>query len=199
MTADFRFLTLLGIKHVGKTTVARALLAQLEENAPDERVFLWDTDGEMVSTARKQGILPDPPPHDKAVPPIRRLYTALGEEQFHSLEADVLETIRRKAESHQRGTHIVATGGGVASNPRGVRALEKLRPLLYLWNDPEVLYDRIAARGIPPFLHQEDPRGSFLRMAAHRDAVYRSIADTVMDIAALSIRETAQRIFEEMR
>lgn len=190
------FLTLVGLKHVGKTSIARAVAAGI----PGARVR--DIDEEMVRLAREEEWFPAAKGTD---PPVRRLYRFLGPRSFASWEAEViLRVLRSRADEpeQEQGTPalwIVSTGGGVCDNARAVELLERSRPILYLWEDPSVLYRRVIRRGIPAFLDENDPKGSFMRLAERRDRTYRTIADQVINVSGLAVEESARLILENTR
>ncbi len=205
--AQPRCITLLGIKHVGKTSISRELARRYRR----EGVFVSvvDTDRLIIEIARTEvartgGDVPQVDFSSAAdQPAIRRLYHTLGRSAFLELEARAIrETADRPLPegSDSKGTVlIVATGGGIVDNPEALNEVERLRPLLYLWNDPAVLYSRIVKRGRPAFLTTADPEQEFLNIAEVRDRKYRRLADRVVDVSAVSVREAARIIHEQMR
>lgn len=175
---------------MGKSSVARQLHHLLTERSHGSEVF--DTDQHIVSRYWKETT-------ENTAYSIRDVYREAGKERFYELEAAVLEDLSRRLPSPRDPVTIIATGGGVADNPRVQRVLEGLRPLLYLWGDPEVLYERIALRGIPPFLTSTDPQGEFLELAHRRDEIYRNLADRVIDTTDKTPQDVAHIIVSEMR
>ena len=93
----------------------------------------------------------------------------------------------------------LATGGGVCDHPATMAVLSTNYRMLYLHNDPLVLYDRSVRGGVPAFLDPERPREHFLEIAARRDARYREHADLVVDITGLHPDEALARIMEQVR
>ncbi|TVR73022.1 MAG: shikimate kinase [Spirochaetaceae bacterium] len=188
--ADSGYLTLVGLKHVGKSSVARALAADL----PD--AILADTDEEMVRAARAEGwFLPDRSEESGRDPPIRELYRFLGVQAFSSWETEVLERIITSADRFC----IIATGGGVSDNRDALKLLDGARPVVYLHDEPRLLYQRFIRRGIPAFLDQDDPLASFMRLVERRDRVYRELADQVITVSGRSIEQTARDILKLVR
>jgi shikimate kinase len=189
------YLTLVGLKHVGKSTVARALAGMVKDTE------VIDVDDRMVAQARQEGWFPAATP---AGPAVRMLYRFLGAEAFASWER---ETIRRIIDGDQATSQettppalhrVIATGGGVCDNTDALVLLERVRPVVYLWNFPENLYRRAVRDGVPAFLDAADPRGSFLALAHRRDRLYRNIADTIVDISDASVEEAANIILEAL-
>jgi shikimate kinase len=184
------FLTLLGIKHVGKSSVARQLHKLLGERSHTSEVY--DTDQHIIFRYQKEA-------PEKNTTSIRDIYREAGKEHFLQLEADILLELSQPPLMPSQRITIIATGGGVADNNAACLALEGLRPLLYLWGDPELLYERIARRGIPPFLTSSDPQREFFELARRRDEVYRLIADHMIDTTEKTPQEVAHNILSEMR
>ncbi|SIP96934.1 shikimate kinase [Alkalispirochaeta americana] len=186
------YLTLTGLKHTGKSSIARGLCQAMPGTA------CLDTDLVMLEQASQEGLV-DIPSSDNAPennPPgstvlLRQLYRNLGKKSFTERESLALRHI---LEEPRQGKAIISTGGGVCDNPEAMELLEQCRPILYLWTDPEVLFERISAGGIPPFLDPQDPRGSFLRLADRRDRLYRQKADHVVDLSDLTVDEAVKAI-----
>lgn len=186
-----RFLTLLGLKHVGKSSVAEALLMLL----PDATAV--DIDVEMVSISRREGWFPT---MDGPDPPVRRLYRHLGPRPFASWEEAVIKRIlTTERQQEHAGPCIIATGGGVCDNDAALQILEEARPVVYLYEDPVVLYRRIRKGGIPAFLNADDPRRAFIEMAERRDGLYREFADHLVDVSGLKIGEAAEQVLKQVR
>lgn len=182
--------TLVGLKHVGKSSVARALVQVVPE------AVLVDLDEEMVRLAREEGwFIPGSGSGAGADPPIRALYRYLGVQAFISWETAVL----RGVIAHDRPCRVLATGGGICDNRDAMVLLEQARPILYLRDEPAVLYHRFIRRGIPAFLDPTDPWGSFLRIVNRRDRLYRDAADHVISVTGRSIEETVRDILDLVR
>lgn len=188
--ADKRFVTLVGLKHVGKSTIGRLVAEKLQ---PARFVDLDDT---MLTAARNEGWFQ---PENHETPPVRALYRFLGKKSFESWEAEVLQRVLASQSDEADSRCVLATGGGICDNPDAVALLAQARPVLYIWESPPVLCQRVLKHGIPPFLDQHDPKGSFLRMAERRDRLYRELADNIISIAGATAEEAADRILVELR
>ncbi len=178
-------IALTGLKHVGKSTIGHRLshLLNLE--------FI-DLDDLLVRRAVYENtITPETGGTGGEEPPIRSVYRALGSDTFGKWEAEAIRDIPR---AYRGSGTVLATGGGVCDHPRSMELIRAAYCVLYLWNDPVVLYQRAVSHGVPAFLDQERPRDHFLEIAERRDALYRIYADHVVDISGLSIENAAARI-----
>ena len=175
-----------GLKHVGKSTLGHALSVRL--GLP----FL-DLDDLLVRRAQYENILP---PGRTPEPPIRTVFRALGAARFGEWEA---ECVREIPSTVSGAAVVLATGGGVCDHPETMAVLSTNYRMLYLHNDPLVLYDRSVRGGVPAFLDPDRPREHFLEIAARRDARYREHADLVVDITGLHPDEALARIMEQVR
>lgn len=168
---------LVGLKHVGKSTLAGIAANTLEIVPLDLDTMIVELTGNCASP--------------------REVYRRYGPNRFIELEARATE---RAIEFSRAEDAIIATGGGIADNEVALRAIRTSRvPVLYLFEEPLVLYDRVRAGGIPAFLDTTRPREHFLELAESRDRVYRSIAASVVILTGYSISEAATQLIEEIR
>lgn len=169
-----RRIILVGLKHTGKSTVGRALADLL--GAP----FI-DTD-DVIS--RLSGKTP----------------RELHDEGGWTLMAE-WET-RASAETAAReGPFVVATGGGLADNPEGARALKETGIVVFLDTDFETVYGRILESAkrdgrMPSFLSGDDPRGEFSKVFARRRESYATMADVRVRTDALNPLEICRLIMD---
>jgi len=170
-------LFLVGLKHVGKSTLASIAARTLN-------MTVLDLDTIIVELS------------EGCTGP-REVYRRYGKDEFMRREA--LATDRAVAIATEEDV-IIASGGGIADNPG---ALDSLRssglPVLYLFEQPLVLYDRVRAGGVPAFLDPERPREHFLELAESRDRAYRSIATAIVDVRERSISEAGAQLIEDIR
>ncbi len=158
-------IVLMGMKHCGKTTLgvmlARRLrlpfidLDQVVERIEEERL------GSPVSA--------------------REIYRLRGREAFGELEARGLQEIAGGPARPPRRA-VIALGGGTIENAEAMAVLADIGSFLYLEEDEDVLFRRIAAGGLPPFLEGGDPRENFHRLYEKRTALYRRRADAVVSL-----------------
>ena len=140
-----------GIKHCGKTTVGREIAAVLDIKFVDSDDLIIEKDGGKRS--------------------IREIFSAEGEEAFRKLEAEVLTELCRSRERL-----VIALGGGALSNPFVTDSVkEKLGFKVWLDTDDKTAFERIRAKGLPPFLENAaDPEKAFKEMNIARKEVFAS-------------------------
>lgn len=162
-----------GIKHCGKSTIGAILAAEL--NLP-----FYDLD-HLVSEESLAGR------GAKAVRwEAREIYRRLGKQAFIKLEQKALKGLL-----DQKEPFVLALGGGTQEDPTNQELLSRLGCLVYLSEEAEILYTRISAGGIPPFLDAADPRGSFEALYQSRDRLYRSTADLTLPLEGRTPQEAA--------
>lgn len=173
-------IALCGIKHSGKTSVARALASILQWDLFDTDEFL------MTLFAARAG-------RNLSV---REIYKEMGETRFRLLEAEAVRILP----AGRSGGRIIALGGGVLTNPNFTaddRA--SLGFLCWLDTPDSVAYERILRGGLPPFLAKEaDPQAAFTRMNDERRIVFRKKADAVVRPAEENTPEETARIILSM-
>ena len=109
----------------------------------------------------------------------REIYNLHGEDYFRKLEADVIHSLIDKADENK--TKIIALGGGVPSNPNLGDELKELGRFVYLKNEADVLYKRIARKGLPSFLQGENPYEKFLKLYSERERRYIELSDLTIE------------------
>jgi shikimate kinase len=124
---------------------------------------------------------------------IRDVYRSMQERAFRELEHETLAGVLQKRPAEPL---ILALGGGVAENRSALQMLRDNTRMLYLANDPLVLYDRATARGLPAFLDPTRPREHFLEIAGRRDSEYRRYAHEVVDLTGLSKAQAHSKLLD---
>ncbi len=148
-----------GIKHSGKTTFARLI-------AIDCNYAFSDSD-DLITP--------------KIYPlSIREFYKENGKEAFMALE---FECVKAYIES-QNTPFILSLGGGASDNTPLMEELRKNGKLVYLQREDEDMLPIIVELGIPPFLDENNVKGSFHELYERRDRIYRNFADTVINLGA---------------
>lgn len=182
-----------GLKHSGKTTLARRLSRRLAYT-------FRDLDHAMVDLAEREGWFRRSSEAESDRYPIRSLYRAVGGERFRSWETTVLRRITgRPADDGSADRRVLlATGGGICDNHEAMAILGERYYVLYLRDDPSILYERIAARGIPAFLDPSRPRDHFLEIAERRDTLYRRRAREVVDLSGLGLDEAFRELLNRL-
>lgn len=105
------------------------------------------------------------------------IFRRYGEEHFRKLET---EAVFRAAASRDA---VVALGGGAVLGEENRRALREAFAVVWLWADPDTLYDRVAGTGRP--LVREGGRERFHAVYRARLHVYAAAADLVVDASQI--------------
>jgi shikimate kinase len=175
-------IVLMGLKHCGKTTLGKMLSVRL--SLPfidlDHRI------AELAENRRDGG------------GKIRDLYSRLGKEGFMLLEEEALRGVAEELTLKHKPC-VIALGGGTIENIKGLKTLAGLVHFFYLEEDEEVLFHRIEAGGIPPFLDPLAPRESFHRLYQKRVALYRARADVVLDVRNLTPLEGFEKLLAAVK
>lgn len=155
----------MGMKHCGKSTLGRML-------AERRSAAFIDLDELILDRIQAAG-----------GSSVREFYRDRGEEAFRRYEA---EAARELAGICERTRNIAAAlGGGTIENTAAMERLEHAGVFVYLETAPDVLFRRIAAGGLPPFLPPERPYEAFLSLYDRRTTLYRQRADIVVPLGDL--------------
>ncbi|MFM8901359.1 MAG: shikimate kinase [Burkholderiales bacterium] len=144
----------------GKTTVGRLLARHLG----------WrfvDTDAEIE---RQLGCS------------IRDFFEREGEAAFRDIEEKTLTVLLGDADAV-----VLSTGGGLPLREANRRCLREHTTALYLHSTPEELFRRLRHDTQRPLLQVADPLGRLRELYAQRDALYREVAQFVLETGRPSI------------
>lgn len=166
-----------GPKGAGKSSVGSALATRLG-------LPVLDTDAliEKLDATRNNGTARS----------CRDIFRSDGEEAFRALEREAA------AEAAKHDWSITITGGGLMMDPDSRRALRDDAILLYLFTNPDTLWERATEGGLPPWLEGDDGPAKFAAQNAHRDEVLRPFADIVFDTAENTPEEQADLLAEQI-
>lgn len=167
-------IVLLGIKHVGKTTLGQNFASR-------HRMTWMDLDDMILDRAREI--------HGLECSTIRDVYIQSGKQRFQELET----SSARYLNINQGRKMVVSTGGGIADNQNALRELTHLGVPVYLYESESVLFRRIMSRGLPPFLDAKAPEKSFHELYIRRDRIYRETASLIVDLHGCDIPEALAR------
>ncbi len=162
-----RFLYILGIKHSGKSTLGR-------ETAARRSLPFFDLDMLILSFCKRSPFIGMT---------IREIYEFVGVRRFMLLELITMKQFITQYEHRMKPGKdlvILALGGGVCDNKPLIELLQATGSLIYIAAPESTLYTRIMQSGIPPFLDQKDPKGSFHELYAARDRKYRVLCDEMV-------------------
>jgi shikimate kinase len=76
---------------------------------------------------------------------------------------------------------VLSTGGGVVLRAENRACLKAGGTVLYLHVEPGLLFERVRHARHRPLLRVGDPRARLDELYAQRDALYREVADHVVD------------------
>ncbi len=157
-----------GIKHSGKTTQARlvAQLLQMPHADSDDLVL------SMIDS-----------------PSVRDFYREHGKDAFMEKEKEAVMAFASANESF-----ILSLGGGAADNAHLMRFMAQTGRIVYLARAEKDMLPVILKHGIPAFLDPDDLEGSFSRVFAKRDSIYRDMADLTIDLGPYGDREETARM-----
>ena len=176
-------IALVGLKHVGKSTVGRELATLLGALFLDTDELLRDSFNAAYPTP---------------LPTIREVYRTAGPEKFAQLEAEavqaVVERTKRVNDSHTPVSVVVACGGGIIDNDAAWQILHARALVVLLDERVETIEERVFARGVPAFVDPTDPHGDFRRIMQGRLSRYRTNAHRVIDVHGMNPRRTAAEV-----
>ncbi len=162
---------LVGFMGSGKSTVGRMLARRL-------RFQFLDTDRLIEERSRM---------------PIKLIFERYGEPAFRERETSTLDSlsgIRR---------HVLATGGGIVTQPRNAPILQQLGWVVQLTADPDELYARVAKSTDRPLLKTENPRERVHTMLAERQSLYDHAAQFTVNSTGLTRERVVELIVNEAR
>jgi len=174
-------IVLIGMKHVGKTTIGKILSRRLA-------IPFTDLDHEIERKVKKAGI------HS-----VRELFKKQGREGLKRYEKEALHSILAAHDGRNNGMgRIIATGGGVVENESVMKVLKKQALIVYLEDDSEHIFSRIKKNGIPPFLDTANPYASFIELCHNRKPLYELYADIHFHIEGKLPEQTADELYGKL-
>ncbi len=123
--------------------------------------------------------------YDLSIPDI---FAKIGEPSFREAEYQALVRLQGI------GSTVIATGGGIVTQPRNLPLLRTLGPVVWLSADQTTIIDRVGKSTHRPMLDQANPEESVTRLLAERAPLYRQAADLLIETSGLTHREVADRI-----
>jgi len=172
MQSDRRIvnLALIGFMGTGKTSVGRLIAEQLHFD-------YLDTDETIQSHTGRT---------------IADIFKTDGEPAFRALEQKMV------AELASRTNMVIATGGGLPTDPANLASLKTHALVVCLWASPEKIWERVRNQSHRPLLHDPDPQKKIRELLAAREPFYRQ-ADVLLNTELRSVREVAQQIVHQFR
>jgi shikimate kinase/nucleoside-diphosphate-sugar epimerase len=159
---------IIGLMGCGKTTVGKHIARQLGYT-------FADTD-HIVCT--------------QSLSTIPKIFEREGEAGFRTRETAALR--------HLLGSkaHVIATGGGIVTQPQNIALLRHLGFIVWLEAKPETLAARTASSNDRPLLQQDDPLTKLRSLLEARGPLYESLADLRIQTEDSSPPTSASRAIE---
>jgi shikimate kinase len=170
-------LVLIGFKSCGKSTIGKMTAQQLGLPFVDVDVVLE----QLYEEKEKQKLS------------FREIYKRHGKEYYRSLEADAFNV------TINMPTSVIAAGGGTFIHTPISHAFQQQSWIVYLYVEPELLFERIKLGGTPAFLDPSNEKPSFYFSFNEREAKYRSIADLTVDNSGTDTASVVNQIVRHFK
>jgi shikimate kinase len=146
-------LFLVGLPGAGKSTLGRQLARRLIKRFVDADTELENRLGVSIPT----------------------IFEIEGEGGFRDREEATLADLTKLVDV------VLSTGGGAVLRPANRVRLKENGTVVYLHADPSVLWERVRHSRNRPLLQTSDPRNRLATLYEERDALYREVADHVVE------------------
>ena len=156
---------------VGKTVVGKKLAQELG--------FKYIDTDQLIEKTKKRSI--------------KDIFKKKGEPYFRDLETEVLKTLQ------EYENYVISTGGGIVMLEENVKILKEIGPLILLWAEPNVVYERIKDEKQRPLLQVPDPKEEITKILARRKPTYQSVADFMVDTSSLKVEEAVKEIVQWLK
>jgi shikimate kinase len=121
------------------------------------------------------------------------IFDVEGEAGFRQREKKIVDELTR------RNGIVLATGGGVVLDADNRACLRERGQVIYLYATVEQLLARTAKDRNRPLLQTADPRARLQELLQARDALYREVADVVVDTGGRTARSAEREILAKIR
>ncbi len=173
--------TLIGMKHCGKSTLGAALAAHWGCSFDDVDKLI-----EERNACEGGGNLT-----------VREIFAQHGEARFTELEtAAVCELYLRYNDSKEN--HVISVGGRTALNTKVDELLTGLGEIVYLEVSADEMFARVMKTGIPAFVDEADPAGHFQELYRQRDPHYRRLAQLTVNVDKLDPQAALEKLCREL-
>jgi shikimate kinase len=163
---------LIGFMGCGKSSIGRRLASRLGYS------FL-DSDELIIEAAEGRSI--------------SDIFAKEGEERFRERETKVLQGLIDST------SIILATGGGAVLRSENREILRKIGTTVWLYANPEILFERATRNRKRPLLEVENPRTTFNTLLESRLPIYEEAADLKIDASGLSHEQTVESIMQVVK
>ncbi|SRR5581483_2202101 len=159
-------IALIGFMGSGKSSIGRMLARKLGWDFADTDHLIVQRDGREIS----------------------EIFATNGEAFFREQEHAAIESLR------DSGRHIIATGGGIVTQPENVTLLREMSFVVWLTATEEVIFERVSRNTNRPLLQTPNPRETIAALHALRLPLYESAAHFAIDTSTRSHAEIADEI-----
>lgn len=166
-----RNIVIVGLMGSGKSTVGRLAAHSLGFG-------FVDTDQIIIERARKS--IPD-------------IFASEGEAGFRQRETEALKSLLGK-----EGL-VIATGGGIVTQPANLPLLKQLGYVVWLNADPATLHQRTAHGNDRPLLRNQDPAATLRHLYETRRPMYQKACDLQIGTDDLTAQDVAYGLTESVR
>lgn len=153
----------------GKSSIGRLLARKLR------RRFI-DTDRLVIEHERRD---------------IPEIFEADGEDYFRSVETRMLDSLTESSGL------VVATGGGIVTQPRNLEILERLGFVVWLCTSEDTIFERVSRNQNRPLLRTPDPRATIRELYGQRAPLYEAASQMAVNTSTLAHRDIADAIITE--
>lgn len=167
---EFANIALVGFMGTGKSTVGQIVAAMLHFDFVDTDTLIETVAGKKISD----------------------IFSTEGEPRFRLYERQVVE----KLETARRS--VIATGGGLITNPENFASLRRHALIVCLWATPETILKRVGHQTHRPLLRVDDPLERIRLLLGERAPYYRQ-ADVLLSSDFRKPREVASHVVHEFR
>ena len=121
---------------------------------------------------------------------ISEIFEQQGEPAFRKYERDVVNTLV------ERRNAVIATGGGLPTDPANLASLKSHALVVCLWASPETILQRVSGQTHRPLLQTPNPVAKIRELLAQRAPAYHQ-ADVLIQTGFRSSREVAQQVLHQ--
>jgi shikimate kinase len=163
-------LALIGFMGTGKTSVGRLVAEQLHFDYLDTDEIIQSRTGRTITD----------------------IFEKDGEPAFRKLEQQLVSELAARKRT------VIATGGGLPTNPVNLASLKTHALIVCLWASPEKILERVRNQTHRPLLRNSNPGLKIRELLAVREPFYRQ-ADVLINTDLRSVREAAQQVVHQFK
>ena len=163
-------LALVGFMGTGKSSVGQLVAAQFHFRFVDTDELIEERSGKSIN----------------------RIFADEGETRFREYECAVVEELKNRRKT------VIATGGGLVTNPDNLASLKTHALVVCLWASPETIWERVRHQSHRPLLQAPDPLARSRELLARRESSYRQ-ADVLVNTEKRPVKEVVHQVAHQFR